>query len=489
MIKLQGGEVNCLDRTGGEPGRLLVVDDNVEYLKTLELLLENMPFDCRYFADGPSAIDAARAEEFDVLLVDVRMAPLDGVETARAIKELQPLVAVIMMTGYDKEDTPLEALRLGAIDYIDKPITNAAAFLRMLSNQVRLVRSAKQLRATKERLEAVVENVDAAVVVLNAEGVIEEINPPAVPLVAPDASAGTLIGRRFREVCQIPELHFLNPHQETINKTFDLPIGGQKHLFQVSATRLEGLPGRPSGTVLLIKDLTAVAEWQQAEGWRQMSRAITHGMKTPLATMRMRLERLKAKPECASMSGELRMLLGVVDELHARLRDMVDFVKLDITPTPGDVNLAVGRAVRRFQSHHPDARIIFRPCGTPLLAPHAPAALELAIENLLSNSQEAGGEPVTIELQLERDDEHRQAVITVCDDGAGIPSELRDEVFRKPLNSTKPGGSGLGTALVKYIVDQHHGSLVWHSPINPQGRGTRVTLRLPLAENQLFNHG
>ena len=64
------------------------------------------------------------------------MVPVDGVETARTIKLLQPLIAIVMMTGFDREDTPLEALRLGAVDYIDKPITDANAFLRLLDRQV-----------------------------------------------------------------------------------------------------------------------------------------------------------------------------------------------------------------------------------------------------------------------------------------------------------------------------------------------------------------
>ena len=107
------------------------------------------------------------------------------------------------------------------------------------------------------------------------------------------------------------------------------------------------------------------------------------------------------------------------------------------------------------------------------------SGLELAIENLLANSQEAGETGVEIEVSTRRDDERPGVLISVEDNGRGISPEVRDEVFRRPLNSTKPGGSGLGAALVKYIVEQHHGALTWHSPLLPTGGGTRVTLRLP----------
>lgn len=460
-------------------GRLLIVDDNVDYLRTLELLLDGTPLDCRFCADGPTAIEHARREEFDVLLTDVRMAPLDGVETAREVKALQPLIAVIMMTGFDKEDTPLEALRLGAVDYIDKPITNAGAFLRLLKRQVELVRSGKELRLTKERLETVVDQVDAGVVVVDGEGRIEDMNGSARNLIASDGE--NPLGRDFREVCAIPELLSLIPGDATVTKTFERTIDGQRRLFQASATRLPGIANQPAGMVLLVKDLTGLAEAQKAEGWRQMSRAITHGMKTPLATLRLRLERLHGKPECTELEGEFGMLLRVVEELHNRLRDMVDLVKLDISPDPGDLNETVERAVRRFEAHRrPGTRIQLALAGGPLRTSHSASALQLAIENLLANAQEAAEGDVEIRVETAHDVARRQAVVTVSDDGPGIPPELREEIFRRPLNSTKPGGSGLGAALVKYIVDQHEGGLTWQSPAPGLSRGTRVALWLPL---------
>jgi nitrogen fixation/metabolism regulation signal transduction histidine kinase len=460
-----------------EQGRLLVVDDNVDYLRTLELLLDGTGFECEYYDNGPLAIEAARRDEFDVLLVDVRMTPLDGVETARGVKAIQPLLAVVMMTGFDKEDTPLEALRLGAVDYIDKPITNAGAFMRMLAQQVRAVRSSKELRTTKERLETVIENVDAGVVVLDAEGRIEDINQAAADLIAPGEQP--LVGRMFREMCGVPELAFPLPAEGSVTKTFEHSAGRQRRLFQVAATRLTGAGARPAGSVLLIKDLTALADSQKAEGWRQMSRAITHGMKTPLATLRMRLERLKSKPDCQPLQAEMDTLLRVVEELHARLRDLVDFVKLEISPTESDLNDTVAAAIRHFEPHRrATTRIEFEPASTPLRLPHSQAAIELALENLLANGQESTTDAVTLRVECAWDAAARQAVVQVSDNGPGIPAEAREDLFRRPVNSTKAGGSGLGAALVKYIVDQHRGSMTWQSPL-ADGRGTRVTLRLP----------
>lgn len=462
-------------------GRLLVVDDNVDYLRTLEMLLEGTGHECHFCSDGPAAIDVARREEIDLLLTDVRMTPLDGVETAREVKRLQPLAAVIMMTGFDKEDTPLEALRLGAADYIDKPITDARAFLRLLGQHVLLAQNAKQLQRTKERLETVIQNVDAGVIVLDESGCIEEINAAAEDWV--DGDQASVRGRPLAEVVRIVELAAQVPAAGAA--TFDLPLveGGVSRLLQVAVTRLAGPGEQAAGAVLLIKDLTALAEAQKAEGWRQMSRAITHGMKTPLATLRMRLEGLADAPPSPNWSQERERMLRLVSELHGRLGDLVSFVRLDVSQSDNDVGEVVRRAVAAFEKHRaPRASIELLAAPDPLVALCSPPALTLALENLLANSQESTNEAVRIEVDVARHPQRAAATITISDDGPGIPAELRDEVFRRPLNSTKPGGTGLGTALVKYIVDQHRGALHWQSPVRDDGRGTRVTIELPLAE-------
>lgn len=462
-------------------GRLLVVDDNVDYLRTLGMLLEGTGHDCFLCSDGPSAIEVAQQQEIDLLLTDVRMTPLDGVETAREIKRLQPLVAVVMMTGFDKEDTPLDALRLGAVDYIDKPITNAEAFLRLLSQHVLLAKNAKQLHRTKERLETVIRNVDAGVIVIDEHGLIEEINDTARQWIAGNRESA--IGRPLAEAARVPELAVAIPASGTVTTNLQIVDAGAPRLLQVAGTRLDGPAAQSAGAVLLIKDLTALAEAQKAEGWRQMSRAITHGMKTPLATLRMRVERLEPVPPQTAWPQERDVLLRLIGELHGRLGDLVSFVRLDIAQSSQDVRAVVQRAVQNFDKHRlPGTEIQFEATAEPFIAPCSPAALELALENLLSNSQEAAADGVRIRVAVARQPDRHAVRIEVEDDGPGIPPELREDVFRRPLNSTKPGGTGLGAALVKYIVDQHRGTLRWTSPRPKSDRGTLVTIELPLAE-------
>lgn len=459
-----------------EAGRLLVVDDNVQHLQTLEMLLDSTGHRCAFVHDGPSAIEAASAKEFDLLLTDVRMSPLDGVQTARAIKQIQPEMAVIMMTGFDREDTPLEALRLGAVDYIDKPITDANHFLRLLGHQVRLVHSAKELRATRDRLEAVMRNVDMGVIVADAEGKIEQVNEAARGYVL--QGDGNSVARSLSDVSSRIGWQIAIPREGTISSTIHVVGPTGPRLLQIDVTRLENIPGRGAGTVLLLKDLTLLAEQQRAEGWRQMSRAITHGMKTPLGTLRLRMEQLIKSGMVERAATDLETLLAVINELHHRLSDLVDFVKLDLQQVPVDLNVVVARSLKHFEAHcRANTSIEWSPSPEPLMVSVATSAAGLAIENLLANSQESTSEPVRVCVRT-RPAEEGGAIIEVEDNGPGIPQELQREIFQHPINSTKPGGTGLGAALVRYIIDQHEGQVEFVSPVK-DSRGTLVRMRFP----------
>jgi DNA-binding NtrC family response regulator len=104
----------------GERGRILVVDDKENMRNLLRDILAPH-HDVALAPDG----DAARAElegaDFDVVLTDVRMPVLDGYELVRVVKERWPLTEVVMMTAFASIPAAVEAMRLGAYDYIQKP--------------------------------------------------------------------------------------------------------------------------------------------------------------------------------------------------------------------------------------------------------------------------------------------------------------------------------------------------------------------------------
>jgi two-component system response regulator HydG len=102
--------------------KILVVDDERSHRTMLKAVLTKEGYDIAEADDGVSAIKAVENDSFDLILMDIRMTDLDGIEAMREIKRTSPSIPVIMMTAYASIKTAVEALKSGAYDYLTKPL-------------------------------------------------------------------------------------------------------------------------------------------------------------------------------------------------------------------------------------------------------------------------------------------------------------------------------------------------------------------------------
>jgi DNA-binding NtrC family response regulator len=102
--------------------RALVVDDDVFMAKTLADLLRLKGWDVETAHSGEEAVDAATARDFDVVLMDVKMPGMDGVDAFKAMKAARPDVRVVLMTAYAAQDRIQEAERQGVVSVLSKPV-------------------------------------------------------------------------------------------------------------------------------------------------------------------------------------------------------------------------------------------------------------------------------------------------------------------------------------------------------------------------------
>ncbi len=103
--------------------KLLLVDDEERFLATTRILLEKREVEqIQTATNGADALKILRKERIDVVVLDVKMPGMDGVEVLRRIKQDHPLVEVIMLTGHASVESAVEGLKLGAFDYVMKPI-------------------------------------------------------------------------------------------------------------------------------------------------------------------------------------------------------------------------------------------------------------------------------------------------------------------------------------------------------------------------------
>ncbi|GAB6908217.1 conserved hypothetical protein [Desulfosarcina cetonica] len=106
-----------------QPFRILVVDDETDFLETIVNRLNRRKLDARGAASGEAAIDILKQELYDVVLLDIKMpGGMDGIETLREIKRIQPRVEVILLTGHASVETSIEGMKQGAFDYLLKPM-------------------------------------------------------------------------------------------------------------------------------------------------------------------------------------------------------------------------------------------------------------------------------------------------------------------------------------------------------------------------------
>ncbi|MCJ7540383.1 MAG: response regulator [Desulfobacterales bacterium] len=103
--------------------RILVVDDEVDFLETIVNRLQKRKLNASGVTSGEKAVELLQNELFDVVILDIKMpGGMDGIETLREIKKIQPLVEVILLTGHASVETSIEGMKLGAFDYCLKPI-------------------------------------------------------------------------------------------------------------------------------------------------------------------------------------------------------------------------------------------------------------------------------------------------------------------------------------------------------------------------------
>jgi DNA-binding NtrC family response regulator len=130
--------------------RILIIEDEAAIRRVLVKILseENSNYKVSEAEDGLSGIEMIKKEDFDLVLCDIKMPRMDGVEVLEAVKKIKPEVPMVMISGHGDLDTAVNTMRLGAFDYISKPPD-----LNRLLNTVRIALDRKELVVENTRLK------------------------------------------------------------------------------------------------------------------------------------------------------------------------------------------------------------------------------------------------------------------------------------------------------------------------------------------------
>ena len=130
--------------------KILIIEDEAAIRRVLVKILseENSAYQVTQAEDGLEGIEKIRDEDFDLVLCDIKMPKMDGVEVLQAAKKIKPETPMVMISGHGDLDTAVQTMRLGAFDYISKPPD-----LNRLLNTVRIALNSKELVVENKRFK------------------------------------------------------------------------------------------------------------------------------------------------------------------------------------------------------------------------------------------------------------------------------------------------------------------------------------------------
>lgn len=135
---------------GKRKANVLLVDDEEQFLDVLSQRLEARGLKVKAVTNGEDAVNQVEDHNFDAIIVDLAMPGIDGIETLKRIKEKRPDLEIIMLTGHATVKSGIEAMKLGADDFLEKPVD-----LNVLLEKIGEAKNKRMLVVEKGRQEEV----------------------------------------------------------------------------------------------------------------------------------------------------------------------------------------------------------------------------------------------------------------------------------------------------------------------------------------------
>ncbi|HMO80345.1 MAG TPA: response regulator [Pyrinomonadaceae bacterium] len=406
--------------------RLLIVDDSAVVRRAFSRGLSAF-YDCDEASDAQEAMDLLRETNYDLVITDIIMPGLSGVELLRKIVSEYPETAVLVVSGVDRPQRALDAIRLGAFDYLIKPC------------------EPEVLQITVERA------LERSSLIRNAKKYKQDLEARNEELVR---------GKK-----QLERLQAQIIHSEKMASLGQLAAG--------IAHELNNPVGFVFGNLELLEraiaDLMKLIEFYES-------------LYLDDATARIAAE-LKDSICYDQTIEDLTSIITDCQDGTVRIRDIVQnlrtFSRLDEAEFKGtDIHEGIDSTIRLLSRYFSGGNIrLMREFGeVPTIEAYS-AQLNQVWTNLLVNAAQAVGDKggvVTIRTRREAD----SVIVEVSDSGDGIAPEIINRIF-DPFFTTKPvgEGTGLGLTITFGIVERHGGKITVDSR---PGEGSTFSVELPL---------
>ena len=135
--------------------KVLLVDDEKEFIETLAERMQNRGMDVSSTTSAVEALKMAEEESYDAIILDLKMPEMDGIEVLAALKERHPELQVILLTGHATVQKGIEAMKLGAMDFLEKPFD-----IKVLREKIKKAHTQKMIiveKRTQEKIKQIIQ--------------------------------------------------------------------------------------------------------------------------------------------------------------------------------------------------------------------------------------------------------------------------------------------------------------------------------------------
>ena len=515
--------------------KILIVDDEAGVLLTTRAILQQEGYDVEAAASGVEAVEAIRQRHYDLVLTDLKMPGIDGLGVLAEVRKRSPLTVTVMMTGYGSVVSALDAVQLGAYEYLLKPIevedlkqaVRRSLERKRLSEIDTLYRISWTVTQSQHPASMAAEISDAVRGVLGLDYAClltwrdgQWQGEPTLGQALDSLSLRRALQRGLIVTDQDHEETAAAWAQSQQIRSFSLVPGivgsrlvcvlcshnGQKpYEFHASAVRF--LQGLASQTALalenaaLIRELTSNNEelgaanrkLQELDKLKSNFLSVaTHELRTPLSvilgynamleeSLQDRLDESERQTLTESIAACKRLIRMVNSMLDI---SQIESGKMKMEFAASDLRRLVNGVVALFQQEARARHLLLNlelP-ARPLRVPMDAERIEQVLINLLGNAMKFTPAEGAITIRAHYQSELRQVEISVQDSGVGIAPEDQARIFdefaqvRNAQADTSRNGSGLGLAIAKRIVEAHHGQLRVEST---PGKGSTFSFTLP----------
>jgi PAS domain S-box-containing protein len=497
--------------------KILIIDDEESTRELLKLSLESDSYKVCTAEDGIKGLAVYETVQPDIVLTDIKMPGMDGIEVLRRLKQLNPEVEVVVITGHGEMELAIQALQLEASDFINKPISDQALSVAL--------HRAKEKIAIREKLKEACAEIEKRyefehrLIYTSMDGIIA--NDPRGNIIIFNEGASRIYGYTRDEALSrlnVVQLYPVGVARDVKKHILSQEYGGPGRLinYETKALTRDGrqVPILLSVTVIYendlevatvgyFKDLTEIKELQQEllEKTRmaaigQAMAEVAHGVKNILYGMQLGafiVERGLAQEEMEKLQKGWRMVRNNMERISRLSLDMLSYARKEFTRLePVSLNDVVNDVCESLAAQAEKRRIVIHrdlSYDLPCLLGN-PEALHSCVLNLVTNALEAFPEDAMEGYVEVRTSHHQnadsmlsegQVCLEVMDTGRGMTQEHQKKIF-EPLFTTKLArGTGLGLAITQKIIGEHGGFIQVRSQLH---QGSAFTVLLPVRKTQ-----